>query len=107
MSSIMLQAFQYRFLQNRDKNAKSHFVKLVRTIFMLLRCNLRAARKQSLKLIMMEGLNVIEYLEQMHPFSNSFRAGLTDELVKNGEVDITSQYPSVNQAKIRLCQESV
>ncbi len=30
----------------------------------------------------MEGLNVIEYLEQLHPFSNSFRAALTEILIE-------------------------
>ena len=35
-----------------------------------------------LKLIMMEGLKVLKYLEQLHPFSNSFRAALLDGLVE-------------------------
>ena len=35
-----------------------------------------------LKLIMMEGLEVLKYLEQLHPFSNSFRAALLDGLIE-------------------------
>lgn len=49
---------------------------------MLLHCDRCAARKQSLKLVMMEGLNVIQYLERLHPLSNSFRAALTDILIE-------------------------
>lgn len=35
-----------------------------------------------LKLIMMEGLKVLKYLEQLYPFSNSFRAALLDGLIE-------------------------
>lgn len=49
---------------------------------MLLQRNRCAARKQSLKLVIMEGLNVIKYLEQLHPLSNSFRAALKEILIE-------------------------